>query len=53
MMEAWDVLDTRYPKDVVGELWIVDVRDGASIAWVARTNREIRVGETTETRKGH
>jgi hypothetical protein len=29
------------------------VRDNTSVAWIARTSKELRVGETTEMRKGY
>jgi len=38
---------------VVGEILVVDVRDDASVAWIARTTKELKVGELTEMRKGH
>jgi hypothetical protein len=53
LMEGWDNFDPQYPNEVVGELWVVDVRDNTSLAWIARTSKEIRVGETAEMRKGH
>jgi hypothetical protein len=53
LMEGWDNYDPQYPNEVVGELWVVDVRDNTSLAWIARTSKEIRVGETAEMRKGH
>jgi hypothetical protein len=52
--EGWsESFDPSYPKEVVGELWVVDVQERTSIAWVARTAKEIRVGETVELRKGY
>jgi hypothetical protein len=53
LMEDWDVNDANYPYEVVGELWVVDVREDTSLAWIARTSKEIRVGEVAEMRKGH
>jgi LysM domain-containing protein len=53
LMEGWDHFDATYPHEVVGELWVVDVRDSTALAWIARTSKELRVGETTEMRKGH
>jgi hypothetical protein len=53
VMEDWDRQEPGYPKDVVAELWILDVKDEASVAWVAKTNKELRVGELTEVRRGH
>jgi len=52
-MEAWEAFDARFPIEVVGELWVVDVRENTALAWIARTSKELRVGETTEMRKGH
>ena len=53
VMEGWQKPDPRFPKEVIAELWIVDVRDNASVAWVARSNKELRVGEVAELHKGH
>jgi LysM domain len=53
MLEAWEYMDPESPKEVVGELWVIDVRDNASVAWIARSSKELRVGETTEMRKGY
>jgi LysM domain len=53
LMEGWEHFDGRYPNEVVGELWVVDVRDSTSLAWIARTSKEIRIGEIAEMRKGH
>jgi hypothetical protein len=52
-LEAWEKHDPTSPKEVVGEILVVDVRDTASVAWIARSNRELKVGELTEMRKGH
>jgi hypothetical protein len=52
-MEDWTTSDHRFPPDVVGELLAVDVRDEASVAWVSRGNREIRVGDLADMRKGY
>jgi hypothetical protein len=53
VMEGWDTHDTNFPKELVAELWVVDVRDKAAVAWVARSSKELRVGEVAELRKGH
>ena len=53
IMEGWAKPDMRYPKEVVAELWVVDVNDTVSVAWVARSTKELRVGEMAELRKGH
>jgi hypothetical protein len=53
VLENWETHDPNYPKEVVGEIWVVDVRDSASVAWIARSSKELRIGELTEMRKGH
>jgi hypothetical protein len=53
LMEGWDHYDSNYPNEVVGELWVVDVRENTALAWIARSTKEIRVGELAEMRKGH
>jgi hypothetical protein len=53
VMEGWQKPDARFPKEVVAELWLVDVRQNASVAWVARSSKELRIGEVTELRRGH
>jgi len=53
IMGSWEVHDPDSPREVVGEVWVVDVRDNASVAWIARSNKELRVGEITEMRKGY
>lgn len=52
-LEQWEIHDPQSPKEVVGEILVVDVRDDASVAWIARSNKELKVGELTEMRKGH
>jgi len=52
-LESWEKHDPNSPREVVGEILIVDVRDDASVAWIARTTKELKVGELTEMRKGH
>ncbi len=53
IMEGWNVHDTKFPKELVAELLVVDVKDTAAVAWVARSTKELRVGEIAELRKGH
>jgi len=52
-LESWEIHDPESPREVVGEILVVDVRDDAAVAWVARSNKELKVGELTELRKGH
>ena len=53
IMESWEKNDPNYPNEVVGELWVVDVREDTALAWIARSTKEIKVGELAEMRKGH
>jgi hypothetical protein len=53
MMEDWDTYDPRFPKEVVGELLVVDVNDSTALAWISRSTKEVRVGEAIEMRKGY
>ena len=52
-LESWEVHDPNSPREVVGEILVVDVREEASVAWIARATKELRIGELTEMRKGH
>ena len=52
-LEAWEKHDPKSPKEVVGEILVLDVRDNASVAWIARSSKELKVGDITEMRKGH
>ncbi len=52
-LESWEVHDPESPKEVVGEILVVDVGDNASVAWITRSTKELRVGELTEMRRGH
>ena len=52
-LEAWEKHDPTMPKEVVAEILVVDVRDNASVAWISRSSKELKVGEITEMRKGH
>jgi hypothetical protein len=52
-LQQWEIHDPNSPKEVVGEIFVVDVRDNASVAWIARSSKELKVGEITEMRKGH
>ncbi|MBN2577049.1 MAG: LysM peptidoglycan-binding domain-containing protein [Deltaproteobacteria bacterium] len=52
-LEAWEKHDPSMPREVVAEILVVDVRDNASVAWIARSSKELKVGEITEMRKGY
>ncbi len=52
-LESWEFYDPDSPKEVVGEMWVVDVRDKASVAWIVRSTKELKVGELAEMRRGH
>ena len=53
LMEGWEESDSTYPKEVVAELVVIDVKEKMSVAWITRSTKEIRVGEVTEMRKGY
>jgi LysM domain len=52
-MENWTDMDHRFPPDAVAELLTVDVREETSTAWVTHGNREIRIGDVADMRKGY
>ena len=52
-MESWTDMDHRFPPDSVAELLAVDVREETSTAWVTQGNREIRIGDVADMRKGY
>lgn len=45
--------DKRFPREVVAELIIVDVRDKISAALITRSTKETRVGDRVEARQGY
>ena len=45
--------DNRFPKEVVAEILVVEVRDETSVGWVTRATREIKAGDRLEMRKGY
>ncbi len=53
VLEGWEKMDPTMPKEVVGEVWVIDVREHASVAWIARSTKELKVGEVLEMRKGY
>lgn len=52
-LEQWEKHDPTMPKEVVAEILVLEVRDEASVGWIARSTKELKVGEITEMRKGH
>jgi len=52
-MERGPAFDDGFPKEVVAQLLVVDVHEGASVAWVEKSTKEIQVGEHAETRRGY
>jgi len=53
VMEDWTHMDHRFPPDHVAELLTVDVREETSVAWVSRGNRDIRIGDVADLKKGY
>lgn len=45
--------DQRFPREVMGEVLLVDVRSRTSTGVVMRSNKEVEVGDTLEARKGY
>jgi hypothetical protein len=45
--------DARFPKEVVAEIVVVEVRDETATAWVTRSTKEIKAGDKLEMRKGY
>ncbi|MBI5477374.1 MAG: LysM peptidoglycan-binding domain-containing protein [Deltaproteobacteria bacterium] len=45
--------DARFPKEVVAEIVVVEVRDETSVGWVTRSTKEIKAGDKLEMRKGY
>ncbi len=45
--------DPRFPREVVAELLVVDVRAKTSSAFITRAAKEIRIGDRIEGRKGY
>jgi hypothetical protein len=52
-LEEWEKHDPTMPKEVVGEILVLEVRDNASVAWITRSTKALKVGEITEMRRGH
>ncbi len=53
LLETLPAFDPSYPKEVVGELVVVDVRENLAVAWVLRSSKEMRVGDVAEMRRGY
>jgi hypothetical protein len=45
--------DKRFPKEIVAEILIVDVRDQISAGLITRSIKETRLGDRVEARKGY
>jgi hypothetical protein len=45
--------DPRFPKEVVAEIIVVEVREETSVGWVTRSAKEIKLGDKLEMRKGY
>jgi LysM repeat protein len=52
-MERGPAFDEGFPKEIVAQLLVVDVHEGAAVAWVEKSTKEIQVGEHAETRRGY
>jgi hypothetical protein len=45
--------DRRFPRETIGEIIVVDIRDHVSTGLVTHSTRESRVGDRVETRNGY
>lgn len=53
VLASGPVDDRRYPRETVGEIIVVDIRDHVSTGLVTRSTQESRVGDRVETRSGY
>jgi hypothetical protein len=44
--------DKRFPREIVGQVQVVDLRDRLATGWVTRSNREARIGDRVELHRG-
>lgn len=44
--------DKKYPRETIGEILIVDVREGLATGVVTKSTKEARIGDRVETRSG-
>ena len=42
--------DDRLPKEIIGDLLVIDVKEGTSTALVTRSLRELAIGDVVEMR---
>jgi len=45
--------DSRFPKEVIAEIIVVEVREETAVGWVTRSAKEIKLGDKLEMRKGY
>jgi len=53
MLESWDTSDPRFPPHTIAEILAVDVRDETTVGWIARGERELRVGDVADLQRGY
>jgi len=44
--------DKRYPREIVGEIIVVELRNGLATGVMTRSTKEVNIGEKVEMRKG-
>jgi hypothetical protein len=44
--------DKRFPREVVGQVEVIDLRDRIATGWVTRSTKEARVGDRVELHQG-
>jgi hypothetical protein len=53
MLESWDTTDPKFPPHTIAEILAVDVRDETTVGWIARGERELRVGDVADLQRGY
>jgi len=53
MLESWDTTDPRFPPHTIAEILAVDVQDETTVGWIARGERELRVGDVADLQQGY
>ena len=44
--------DKRFPREILGQVEVVDLRDHLATGWVTGTTKETRVGDRVELHQG-
>jgi len=52
-LEGWDTTDPRFPPRTIAEILAVDVQDETTVGWIARGDRELRIGDVADLQRGY